>query len=155
MADDGRFFDESDPEWAVSQLAERSASGGGMPSRRRLPWEFVVGALVTTGLVAGAFALGVTHDAAPPAARPSALAPVPKATERPDTNPPTRPFPSKVQQAPQVTLAPMPEPQPDPVTPAPQPSVAPVVVAREPAKHRSNQVGPNKPIKTPIDPDDR
>jgi hypothetical protein len=146
MADDGRFFGEADPEWAISQLAAVSAPGPVRP-RRRLPWLMVAGGVATTALVAGAFLLGGAHETE--ADRPPA--PVVAAKEPTEL--------SAV--APRATLAAVLRPRRKPAPAAdaqPQVYVAPTPVAPQPVRkpgRPSNQVGPNKPIKSPIDPDDR
>jgi hypothetical protein len=146
VVDEGdRFFGEDDPEWAVSQLAAQVAATAKV--RRRVSWHIVLGSVLTTVLVVGAFVLGLSQDE----------------TSQPLADPqPTgagQPTPVELPRARRVTLAPKPEPVPTPtstvtvvVTPTPEPEPEPV--PEKPSKP-SNQVGPNRPITTPIDPDDR
>ena len=158
MADDGRFFGEADPEWAISQLAAQAAAGP-MRARRRMSWQIVGGIVVTTGLVAGAFLLGTTHEDDGPDT-PSARLGTPTLTTAPSTTPTPTPTAVPVVVAPRVTMAPLPATRPEPTPPRdPAVSTVPTPVAKpapdEEPDRQSNQVGPNKPIKTPIDPDDR
>jgi len=145
MADDGRFFGATDPEWAISQLRAQAAAASQERARRWRPLQ-VVGVVLTTGLVAGAFLLGLTPDVGTPVT-PSAPRPAPKAAVLPS--------------APQVTMAPVPppprpKPKPTPTqTPTPTPTPTPTMHVAPKPDRPSKQVGPNKPIKTPIDPDDR
>lgn len=146
MVDEGqRFFGEDDPEWAVSQLAAQVAATAKV--RRRVSWHIVFGSILTTVLVVGAFVLGLNQDESSD----------PRADPQPTGV--SQPTPVDLPRARRVTLAPKPVPVPTPaptvtvvVTQQPEPEPEPA-----PAKpsEPSNQVGPNRPITTPIDPDDR
>jgi len=156
MADDGRFFGDADPEWAVSHLAAQAAAGP-VRARRRVSWQIVGGVVVTTGLVAGAFLLGTTHEYGGPDSRSARTVPPTPSTGLSTTATPS-PVPDIV--APRVTMAPLPATRREPTPPEQPPvGVVPTPVAKpapdEQPDRPSNQVGPNKPIKTPIDPDDR
>lgn len=148
MTDHGRFFGEDDPEWAIAQLTAHAAEAE--RDRRSMPWLVLGGAIVTTGLVVAAFVLGLGYE--------------PPAPEQPDASSPrlSSPITTLAPVAlpvPQVTLRPKPKPVVAP--PAPEPTYEAVVDVAEPVVEPdqpstpSNQVGPNRPITTPIDPDDR
>ncbi len=154
MADDGRYYGETDPEWAISQLAAQVA-GIHVRPRRRARWQMIGGVVVTTALVAVAFLFGLVHEIGVPAT--TALSP--DTESAPQTTLAPRPPAAVV--APQVTLrtAPKPSREATPGSPRPEqvaaPTTPPDVVSAQKPGSPSNQVGPNKPIKKPIDPDDR
>lgn len=157
MADDGRFFAETDPEWAISRLAAQAAASANQVEDKR-SWRVIIGVLFTTGLVALAFLVGLTHDEPTPhQAAPATDVPPQAPTQQPTQQPSVEPLPV----APQATIAPARQSRPEPrpaVAPPPPEYVSPAVTApaetKKPSKP-SNQVGPNRPIKAPIDPDDR
>jgi hypothetical protein len=157
MGGDAGYFGDHDPEWAVTQLRAHAAAGG-THAPRRLPWLVAAGVLLTTGLVAGGFVLGLTRQST------TELTPsAPAVSTGPTTEWAATPSTSPRVVAPRVTLAAVPRARHTPAPPRhSEPSVVvvtvytPVPAAPPPAKsHKpSNQVGPNRPIKTPIDPDD-
>ncbi|HSV40480.1 MAG TPA: hypothetical protein VLI04_17085 [Nocardioidaceae bacterium] len=150
MADDREFFGEHDPERAIARLAEHAAEVE--RDRRSAPFLVWGGATVTTGLVIAAFVLGVTHESEPAGAT---ARPAPTVTV---TTPAV-----DVRVAPRAILAPKPKPKPKPAPAEPETEVQspsnPVIVQTsvQPPKETtpSKQVGPNRPITKPIDPDDR
>jgi len=151
VSDGDRFFGADDPEWAVSQLAAQVAATA--KARRRVSWHIVFGSVLTTVLVVGAFVLGLNGIGT---AEPEA------GSDRPQVS--LDDEPAQLPRARLVTLVPKPEPTstptPQPASPPPPPAVVTLTVTPSPdhpeaPKPPSNQVGPNRPITTPIDPDDR
>ncbi len=150
MGKHARYYNESDPEWAVTRLA---ASAEPVAPRRRAPR-----ALIATGLVStlvfmiGAFALGVLG-------KPDARTPTPMVQATASSAPSATPLPhtAVASVAPQVTMAAVPLPRREPVPAPPRPisSVAPETAAPPPARRPNrpaNQVGPNKKLKKPVAP---
>ena len=138
------FFGEHDPEWAIAQMAAHAAEAE--RDRRSVPWLLLSGATITTGLVIGAFVMGLTYE---PEDAEERVVSVPRVAVPVTTLAPPAPV------APQPTLAPKPRPA------APTPAPTPAYEAPEPepvveqVSEPSNQVGPNRKITKPIDPDDR
>ncbi|HET7690893.1 MAG TPA: hypothetical protein VFK41_10960 [Nocardioidaceae bacterium] len=147
MDEGDRFFGEDDPEWAVSQLAAQVAATAKV--RRRVSWHIVLGSVLTTVLVVGAFVLGLTSD------EPSEPLADPQPTDSEQSTPVEPP------RARRVTLSPLPTPTPVPtstvtvVVTSPAPTPEPPPPSPDDPETPPNQVGPNRPITTPIDPDDR
>ena len=159
MADDGRFFDDSDPEWAVARLTVGPA-GGRARLRGRLrsaPW--VAGLAAFAGVAAVLLAVVPRDD--------RAIAPVAALTAPAATRSTPEPLPVRPAVAPRATLSAIPLrakplPAPPPRTyasssPSPAVTVAPAPAAKpHPKPHRpsrpANQVGPNRPLKSPWSP---
>lgn len=147
VGDGDQFYGEDDPEWAVSQLAAQVAATAKV--RRRVSWHIVLGSVLTTVLVVGAFVLGLTQDGGPAE---------PRAEPQPTAS--AEPTPVRLPHARRVTLAPKHDPTPVPTStvtvvvtpPAPTPQPEPEPDPAKPTRP-SNQVGPDLPITTPIDRD--
>ena len=154
MADDRGFYGEHDPEWAIARLAAHAAEAE--RDRRSAPWLVLGGALVTTALVVVAFVLGFTENGDPtgPTAQPAptitatvtspalVMLVAPRATLRPKPVPEVTQAPEPVAEVPDPVIVQAVQPDPEPVEPSEQ-------------TEQSKQVGPNRPITRPVDPDDR
>ena len=147
MADDGRFYSESDPEWSVTRLAAHAvAPVDGQGHRRHL----LVAAALVAGLAPLAFWMGA-HAGHPqrPATEtlePAAATPTPTAT-------PARLRPP----AARVTMRALPRPSRTPEPAAATPTYTPVRVVTQAPPPPPETHYPDTPAgpPTPIDPDDR
>lgn len=152
-----RFYDESDPEWAVARLQATATPAAPRHVRRRVPQAVVrlvtMAAVVLAAAVTGAALVGLDRGAGPSPERVSAGSERPQPSSTVPTlvplTPEQRSEPTVVlrEADPAPTSQPDPAPDPPPVpsaeslpSPSPEPSQGPP----------DNQVGPNRDLKGPI-----